>query len=88
MILPFYLYFCLAFQLKSVLAFNTFALKAAKTLRSFGRYECNRVKTRPHLSRASSSREANRKSEKSFPFIKLSEKHGDVPILLKKSLMV
>ena len=46
---------------------------------NFGLSECNRVKSTPYLERISLSSEANRKSQKLFPFLKMIEKHRDVP---------
>ena len=37
-------------------------------------------KSRPKFGRSVLSREANRKSQKSFPFMKMVEKYGIVPI--------
>ena len=48
----------------------------------FGCSECNRVNSRPRLGRGLSFREANRKSEKLFPFEKMAEKDGGIPMHL------
>ena len=44
--------------------------------------------SKPQFGRAVSAREAKRKSQKLFPLIKMMEKHGRVPILLKKKGMI
>ena len=40
-------------------------------------------KRKPQFGRDMSAREANRKSQKLFPLVKMMEKHGSVPIHLK-----
>ena len=40
-------------------------------------------KSRPHSERASLTRDANRKLQKLFPFVKMAAKHGSIPMQLK-----
>ena len=51
--------------------------------RVFGLSECNRVKSRLSFVKSSSSKKVNRKSQELFPFAKMAEKHGDVPVHLE-----
>ena len=45
------------------------------------------LKSRPYFERTSSSREANRKSQKLFPFVKIVDKCDGVLILLKTQML-
>ena len=47
-------------------------------LHTLGLSECNRVKKGHNFERSLSSREANRKSQKLFPFVKMEEKCSNV----------
>ena len=45
------------------------------------------LKRRPHLERTTSYREANRKSQMLFPFVKMAEKHDGIQIYFDQLLL-
>ena len=58
---------------KNIPSFNPIALRRAKTLWSFGPSECNRINSRFYFGGDLLSREANGKSQKLSPFVKMLE---------------
>ena len=71
-------------------ALNPIALRVAKIICTFGLPECSRVKGnicyRARFIKCilHFGREANRKSQKLFPFLKMVEKHYSIPIHLNQ----
>ena len=65
-----------------IFSLNPIALGKAKIVYNFGLSECNRIKSRPSYRKALSSREENRKSQKLFPFAKMTENHEVYPFTL------
>ena len=65
--------------------FNSIALRKAKIVCNFGLSECSRVKENI-FSCSSEFKAANRKSQKLFPFVKMTEKAGTVALHLKSEV--